>query len=967
MKAVTTTRIALLLVLGIALSGCGGGSGNESNESNPDGNGDSSEPVLNAAPVIGSFSATPANLLVGGSTLYEWTISADDAGLLTCEIDVNSDGIVEYSLAACPTVGNMSHSFDDVGAFNGSIVVTDASGLTATATAVVAVSPVAGDAPIVSSLSVSPTSVTAGNPVTVSWEIVNPGDSALSCELDADGDGASEFSFNPCPISGSQELIYSAEGSFNLNLTATADNGASATNSTAVSVSVPSGSDGGNSPPLISEFTAEPGTVMIDEPVTFTWQISDPDIDSLSCAIDVDGNGFSDISIDNCASGQSVVHHYLETGDFEPVLTVSDSDGLQDQSTTDVRVLPLQVSLAATNSVVAGGRLRLEYTVSNVSLVPVNDVAVLFRVPPGLSFVRTTDVIPDAFGCGTCVEGEEASWSFDSIAPGVSRTIIINASVLEDNLVGSVISGNMDLTASGFNETISVSSSADVTSQPDVVVGISASRDPLLAGESLELVVNLGNISAANLSNLEARVALPRNVTVVDISDGGSQESESGDVVWNLSQLPVLQTRRLTMTVTGPIDSVPGQILTFGSAVFSSGTNVPASSASDVVVISERPSPIQIDISTQAAPVRAGGRLSYQITVSNTGLIPVTNVGVVVRVPLGFSFVRTTDAFPDAFGCGTCMEGEEGNWTFDSIAAGGSRTIIINGAVSSSLQGGSLIDTMFFVFFDNASSYISRSNVTGLNNAPVSQLGVSVTQDPVLAGQDFSVTVDAGNISNTNQNNAVVSLQLPPGVTASQISDGGSQSGESGAIVWPAQTLPVLAGLRYNATLTAPADALSGQSLPIRGELTHDGGPELDASAEQVLTISGMDPPLDLELLPASFDVASGGRVLYQFLVTNVSLIPLRNVALLYRVPGGVSFVRTTDAEPDATGCGTCMDGEEASWVFPEIQPGETVTIRVNINISSQLQAGNLIDNRVVVTASDVEDTVSLSSVLRVN
>ena len=118
---------------------------------------------------------------------------------------------------------------------------------------------------------------------------------------------------------------------------------------------------------------------------------------------------------------------------------MQDVAGLQAQLTTDVTVLPLQVDLAVADTVVAGGRLRFEYTASNVSLVPVNNINVLFRVPAGLSFVQTTDVVPDAFGCNTCLEGEEANWIFDSIPSGASRTIVINASVLDSNAVGTII------------------------------------------------------------------------------------------------------------------------------------------------------------------------------------------------------------------------------------------------------------------------------------------------------------------------------------------------------------------------------------------------------------------------------------------------------------------------------------------------------------------------------------------------
>ena len=61
------------------------------------------------------------------------------------------------------------------------------------------------------------------------------------------------------------------------------------------------------------------------------------------------------------------------------------------------------------------------------------------------------------------------------------------------------------------------------------------------------------------------------------------------------------------------------------------------------------------------------------------------------------------------------------------------------------------------------------------------------------------------------------------------------------------------------------------------------------------------------------------------------------------------------------------MDGEEANWNFSSIQPGETISISVNISVSDQLQSGALLDNRLVLTADGIEDTISLSSVVSVN
>ena len=204
MKPVTAIRF-LPFVLSLSLLACGGSGSDDTDSGVISGDGVS---ATNTAPVFSSFSATPANPQIGGSTLYEWTIADDDLTTLSCEIDVDSDGVVEYSLTECPATGDMSHTFDEAGVFDGSITVTDAAGLVATALTVVAVSPVRGDVPVIDSLSFTDTPVVAGTPVTINWALDIADGVATSCELDADGDGVSEYTFDPCPITGTQLHTY---------------------------------------------------------------------------------------------------------------------------------------------------------------------------------------------------------------------------------------------------------------------------------------------------------------------------------------------------------------------------------------------------------------------------------------------------------------------------------------------------------------------------------------------------------------------------------------------------------------------------------------------------------------------------------------------------------------------------------------------------------------------------------------
>ena len=956
--------VVLPIVFSLCLASCGGGGGDSSSD---DAGG--SPPAVNTAPTISEFDASPPNIRTNESVLYNWTIADNDIASLTCAVDVDSDGEADIELSSCDATGSVSYTFDSVGSFTSTLMVTDVSGLTTIASTVVAVSPASGSVPVIDSLTVSESQAITGTPVTISWVIDAAGATTLSCELDAEGDGTTDYEINPCPLSGSQSHTFVAAADVDPRLTVTTVDGASATQSTSLIVQGDDSPADLNRPPIVTAFNAAPGAVMIDQAVTFSWELSDPDGDSLTCDIDTDGNGQADITVENCNTGQSVEHFYLVPQRYEPDLTVRDPEGLEAQLDTAITVLPLQVSLAVAETAVAGELTRYEFTVSNVSMVPVTGVRVLFRVPAGVSFSRGSGAIPAAANCGsTCAEGAEATWSFASIPAGASRAIVVNALVSDSNASGVTISNRLAVTADAFTETISIDETIVVENQPSAGIVVSAQQDPVQPGEKFIVLFDIGNISTGNIGDVIVRSKLPRDVTVDSISDGGQLDDTNGEVIWNLSQLAVLNTRQLSMELSVPPTAVAGQIYAVQAIVGQFGAE-PAAGMTDIVTVVNQRAPLQFDISTMSVPVSAGSSVNYQLTLSNVGLVPITNPVVRLLVPANLVFGRSSDAEPDAAGCGSsCLQGAIAEWGFNSLPAGSSETITINATVADSLQAGSLIEALFHINSASAQNVSTKRSAAGIDNNSASQLAVSASADPVVAGQEFVVTIDVGNISSGNLESAEVTLEIPDGVTVGSISGAGVLSGEDGVIRWPAQTLPVLDTMQYSATITAPGDAASGDALAFRSTLIHDGGLVVDGRAGQVVTVAASEPALQLQVVPAAQTVPGGGRLRYDIRVTNNALIPVQNTAVVYRVPASVSFARSTDADPDALNCGsTCLAGDEAGWFFPSIQPGETVTISVNTNVSDQLQAGSLINSVVEVRSNGLTDTIHLSNVVTVN
>ncbi len=181
---------------------------------------------------------------------------------------------------------------------------------------------------------------------------------------------------------------------------------------------------------------------------TFSWSVSDTEGDTLTCLLDVDGDGSDDYTINDCANNSSQAHAYATSGDYTVRLTVGDGLNSVQQTLLLTVKSHLVLDVTANGAASADGRVLYDITVSNISVIPVNTVEVFLTVPAELSFHRSDDVEPDAPGCGTsCNDGDETYLALGTLASGESRTITINAPVLPGVLAGTLISAPIRVTS----------------------------------------------------------------------------------------------------------------------------------------------------------------------------------------------------------------------------------------------------------------------------------------------------------------------------------------------------------------------------------------------------------------------------------------------------------------------------------------------------------------------------------------
>jgi uncharacterized repeat protein (TIGR01451 family) len=609
---------------------------------------------------------------------------------------------------------------------------------------------------------------------------------------------------------------------------------------------------------------------------------------------------------------------------------------------------PLVFDVSAVSSpVVPGGRLFYTMTVGNVSSHAVNGASLSLRVPNGLQFVYTTDAEPNATGCLTCSANTTATWNLGTLAAGASRTLTVNAQVLQTVGDGDSIAAPFTLSATGINA-INLTKTVQVFGSPAGQVALGTANNAVAPNQRFTLDLDVGKLGTATLANAGLRVTVPVGLSVASISDGGTQTSQ--DVTWTLGSVAAGAVHR-SIDVTVDTSVTAGSVLAPRAVLtYDGGADVDAIAELPVVVVAAL-SPLKIDVGVASSPVLPGGRALYTVTLGNTSTVALDGVVFWLRVPSGLQFVYTSDANPNATGCLTCSADTAAVWSVGTLAAGASQSITFNATVVSTAVGdGAVIRTPFYVAATGVDSMTVVKTVPVFSR-PGAQLELGAVTNHAVPGKAFTFDIDIGQIGSNALDGAELRAFLPPGVTVGTIGDGGTQPA-AGQVLWTIGAIPVAATLHRKIDVTVGAGTLPGAVLAPRVQLTYTGGPDVDALAEYAASVVVSDPPLQLQLVAAPNPGVPGSRLLYTATLNNPSGRAVNTVGLFFRVPVGIQFVYTTDAEPNASGCLTCAAHSESTWSFTTLASGGVQAITINANLLSTVPTGGLIPSVFRVDAS---------------
>ena len=285
------------------------------------------------------------------------------------------------------------------------------------------------------------------------------------------------------------------------------------------------------------------------------------------------------------------------------------------------------------------------------------------------------------------------------------------------------------------------------------------------------------------------RAFIPAGLTVISMSNGGV-ETTPGEIDWDVGSLAVGASVHRTLQVMAN-GTVPAGGALQARAILSHDGGLETDGTADYTVpLVAAAQPLLVDVGVASGPALSGGRLLYTMTVSNVSMQDVLGVRSSSPVPEGLQFNGAGDADPDG-NCfnNACNSDVEATWSLGTVAAGASVSIAVDMSVATTVVDGTLFSARPIFRATGLNPIIVTKTVAAFGE-PKAQLAIGTATNPVVPGGAFAYSLDIGQIGATPLTGTTLRVFLPPGVTATTVSDGGTAA-STGEVDWSLGTVAV--------------------------------------------------------------------------------------------------------------------------------------------------------------------------------
>src|SRR5262249_31980905 len=570
-----------------------------------------------------------------------------------------------------------------------------------------------------------------------------------------------------------------------------------------------------------------------------------------------------------------------------------------------------QVAGTAVPSTVApGGQVTFTFSYGNAGSRTAEGVTISATVPGSADFVSASP--------GGALNGTNVEWPIGTLLAGatgeVSFTVAAHNPLAPNTLVDSTatISDAQALTAAA-------TASSRVVSLPQYSLAKVDDPDPVAAGGTLVYTISYANNATANADGEGVFIAetYDRNFTFVSAVPPPTPGTTTQ---WGIGSLPVgaSGTIRVTGTVKSPLanGTILRNVVTlhdrFGNSV----------SANQNTAVSSSPL-LGLALADDRDPAPAGGQVTYTINYTNTGNANAAGVVLNTTYDPNVIFVSATPP-PDA--------GTTDTWTIGNLNVGAAGQIAVTVQIASVLANGTILTNQTTVS-DGSGSFASAAENTTVSSAPVLQISMADSPEPIATGDTLTYTITYSNTGTDIAAGTSIVVAYDPGVTFLSATPPPSV----GTNTWDVGDLPVGGG--GTIVVQVQVNAPLGSILNSQAVISETAGASASATANTTVQIT---PVLTLTLTDSTDPAPAGGLLTYRIRYGNIGNSPATTTVVAAVYDPNLTFVSSSPA-PDA--------GTTQQWTVGTVNAGTSGDILVTVQVGCPLTNGLLLTSQAQVTA----------------
>ncbi|MBN1888318.1 MAG: DUF11 domain-containing protein [Thermoflexales bacterium] len=477
-----------------------------------------------------------------------------------------------------------------------------------------------------------------------------------------------------------------------------------------------------------------------------------------------------------------------------------------------------------------------------------------------------------------------------------------------------------------YNPLIEVPVSVSVAPPaPELSLSKRANTKTVAAGSLLTYTLTLENVGTASASSLVITDALPAHTAFAWASAGG--RLEDGEARWSGLAISAGHSLSVSLAVTVTSPLTDGTLIR--NEAYGAACAEGVRAGGEAVLVTVRSAPVLAIGKTASRDVQAGGRLSYTLTVRNTGNASATELLVTDTLP-----AHTVLAFA---GDGGAQVGEQVQWHLPMLGGGDNLALTLAVTVTSPLTDGVIIrNEAYGAACAEGVSAAGRPLAVTVHSAPALSIAKSAAPEVVNAGQRLLYTLVVRNTGGDNATGVTVTDSLPAG-TAFAFADSGGELAPGGEQVrWVSKTVPAGGELLVSLAVTVDNTLADGSLLANAGYgVTCTQG--LAASGAPVTVTVRNGPVLRLAKSAAPDPVQPGERLSYTLVVHNDGNLDATGVSVSDTLPAHTAFAYAS--------AGGQLVGSLVQWLSQTVEAGGSLELSLAITVDGTLADGALVVN----------------------